>query len=208
MLHDLAPTVASRTGLFAVLVLSTCAITMGTRHIFVDFQFLLCNSGHLFQGHFNLDSDVGATAHALGRSTATAAEKVANVEPAAKTATKTTAEDVGEVTEDVVDVGTGEIGGSPAHAGMTELVVACLFVRIAQHIVRLCRLLELFLRLLVARVAVGMVLHGLLAVGLFYLVCRGLFRDPKHFIIVSFFCHNVSFLLLTHHHFGIADHFV
>src|SRR5437870_4533445 len=65
-----------------------------------------------------------------------------------------------EVAEDVAEV--REDGGIEpargAHAGVAVGVVALPLARIAQHAVRLGRLLELLLCLLVARVPIGVVL--------------------------------------------------
>jgi len=68
----------------------------------------------------------------------------------------------------------------------------CTLVLIAQHLVRLGRLLELLLGLFVPRVLIGVILKGLLPVGLFYLLGRGaslphrahrnnLFSSPSYF---------------------------
>ena len=71
---------------------------------------------------------------------------------------------------------------------MAELVIACLLVGVAEYAVCLCRLLELFLGFLVARVLVGVILDGQLAVGLLYVVCRCVPADTQHFIVISL-CH-------------------
>ena len=75
------------------------------------------------------------------------------------------AEDVAEGGEDVVDV--GEVVGAawPFNAGVAVAVVAGPLVRVAEHLEGLGRLLEPLDRLLVARILVGVILHGQLAIG-------------------------------------------
>ncbi len=77
------------------------------------------------------------------------------------------------------------------HALVAELVVTLPFVGVAQNLVSLRDLLELFRRVLVAGIAVGMILHCQLAVGLLDLVSRGAAADAKKLVIVSFCGHGV-----------------
>ena len=105
------------------------------------------------------------------------------------------AEDVAEGLEDVADV--AELrGAAPFQAGMAVAVVAGPLLRVAEHLEGLGRLLELRHRLVVARVAVGMVLQGQLAVGLGDLVPGGGTVHAEHFVIVAFVghrCHIVAY---------------
>jgi hypothetical protein len=73
---------------------------------------------------------------------------------------------------------------------MAELVILGSLVGIAQHIVSLGRFLEFLLGLLVTRILVGVILDGLLAVGFLYFICRGVLRNAKHFIVISFLSHD------------------
>ena len=165
--HHLTAAVAVGAGRDAVVVLGAGAMAVRTDHLLVDFHLLLDGCGHLLQRQFHLDADVAAFAHApLLAAAATEAAEVEAAEPASEAA----AEHIGEVAEDVAEVHAGEVAGLTAHSGVAELVVTRLLVGIAQHIVRLRGLLELLLGFLVAGISVGVVLHGLLAVGLLYLV--------------------------------------
>ncbi len=82
----------------------------------------------------------------------------------------------------------GESGG--AHI-VAELVIFGALLGVGEHIIGLGGLLEFLLGLLVARVLVGMILYGLLSIGAFYGFLVGIPVDSKHFVIVSFRCHDI-----------------
>ena len=69
-------------------------------------------------------------------------------------------------------------------------------VRVGKNIVGLVDLLELFLGVLIAGVQVGVVLFGQLAVGAFDLGIGGVFADPQHLVVITFFCHRIYPLYL------------
>ena len=187
--HHLATTLTSRTSGHTTFVLGTGATAMLTRNQLLDLDFLFNTSIDLLQGQFHLDTDIGTTAHTFALAAATATKTREAGKTASRKTGETTSEQITETFKDGIQVKINIIASasSPAHARMTELIVTGFLVRIAQHIVGLGRLLELFLRLLVARITVGMVLHGFLSVGLFYLFSRRGFLHAQHFIIVSFF---------------------
>ena len=86
------------------------------------------------------------------------------------------AEEVAELREDVFHrhtaaESTRTTAGCTAHSGMSETVVTGAFLVVAQHVVSLSGFFELLLRLLIARVAIRVILDGLLPVSLLYLVC-------------------------------------
>jgi len=119
------------------------------------------------------DGDVGAQvgsrfSHGLGRVVA-AAEEIA--------------EDVAELTVDVVDVGES-FEPALSHAGLPAEVVGLALLGVAEHGVGFGDFLELLLRLLVARIAVGVVLERELAVSLLDLVLRSRAADSEDFIVV------------------------
>ena len=100
---------------------------------------------------------------------------VAHVEPTEAAATKATGSEVG------------------VHPGVTKLVILGPLVLVGQHLVGLVDLLELRLRLCIARVQVGVILLGQLAVGLFQFIVRGGLGHAQDLIIVTFlFCHCMS----------------
>jgi len=73
-------------------------------------------------------------------------------------------------------------------ASMAVLVVGRALLAVREHFVGLLDLLELLFGLLrlVTLVAVRVVLHGQLAVGLFDLIVRGRLGDAEDFVIVAF----------------------
>ena len=58
---------------------------------------------------------------------------------------------------------------------MTELVVARLLLLIGEHLIRLVDLFELFFRLFIAGVQVGMILLRRLTIGFLYFIVRSAF---------------------------------
>ena len=100
------------------------------------------------------------------------------------------AEDVPQV--DVAHVEAAEAAPAEVgiHPGVAKLVVLGPLVLVGQHLVGLVDLLELGLRLGVARVHVRVVLLGQLAVGFFQLVVGRGFRHAQYLIVISFLiCH-------------------
>jgi hypothetical protein len=67
------------------------------------------------------------------------------------------------------------------------LVVGGALLRVGEDLVGFLGLLELLLRLGVVRIAVRMVLHGQLAVGLLDLVVRSVAVDAEDFVVVALF---------------------
>ena len=129
-----------------------------------------------------------AAAKAAEPAEATAAEQIAkdvaqvHTACAAKAATKAAAGLAGPI-----------VGIDPSE---TELVIALALVRVGKNIVGLVDLLELFLGILIAGVQIRVVLFGQLAVGAFDLGIGGVFADPQHLVVISFFCHRIYPLYL------------
>ena len=97
------------------------------------------------------------------------------------------AEDVAERAEDVLRRGVvAEV--RPLEAGHPVAVVELALLGVAEHLVGLGALLEERLGLLVARVAVGVVLHGLGPVGLLDLGAVGLAGDAEHLVEILLGC--------------------
>ena len=96
------------------------------------------------------------------------------------------AEQIGERREDIVEA------AKAAHMGAGKPFVAVLVVqppllRIAEHVVGLCRLFERGLGFLpVVRVAVGVILDRQLAEGLFQTLRVGVPAHPQNLVIVAF----------------------
>ena len=81
--------------------------------------------------------------------------------------------------------------GRTAHSGMAELIVSGSLFGIGEHIVRLGRLLELLLGLLIPRILVRVILDSRLSVSFLYLIRVGVLRHAKHFVVISLFCHSI-----------------
>ena len=92
------------------------------------------------------------------------AEDVANVDAARKRAAKS-------------------LAGS-AHARMAVTVVRGALVRVAQHLVRLARLLESLFRGMIAGITVRMILERQLAIGTLQLLVAGLARDAQNLVVI------------------------
>ena len=71
------------------------------------------------------------------------------------------------------------------HAVVTVLVVHPAFLFIREHFVGFRSFLKLLFRLLIALIAVRMILHGQLAVGLLNGFGIGRFLYPEHLVIVA-----------------------
>ena len=120
-------------------------------------------------------AQIGATL-GPGAATAAAAEQVAKAEEIA--------EDVAEILKDA-GIETG-CSGSGTDAGVSEAVIAGALLLVRQNGVGLAALLEFFLRVRVVGIAVGMVLHGQLAVSALDLGVGGRTADAQHFVVVAF----------------------
>ena len=114
--------------------------------------------------------------------------------PRAAAEAEAAAEDVAEDVPEVAEA--AEAAAAEAGVGIkgrkAVLVVARLLVRVGQHLIGLADLLEALLAGLVARMQVGVVFLGELAVRLLDLVVRGALAQAEHLIVVSFFRHKYS----------------
>src|SRR6266704_1287728 len=137
-----------------------------------DLDVGLGAEGGLLEG----DLEVVAQVRPPARAAAAAPEEVAEAEEVAQ--------DVAEVRED-----RGVEPGPRAHPGVTVGVVTLALLGVAERAVGFRALLEAVFRFLVARVAVGMVLEGQLAIGGLDLLLGGVARDPEHFVVVAFGSH-------------------
>ena len=74
---------------------------------------------------------------------------------------------------------------------MSELVVSCLLVSVAQYRICFGSLLELLLGLLVVRVLVRVVFDGKFSVCLLYLIGGSVLVDAQHLVVISLVCHKL-----------------
>ena len=95
---------------------------------------------------------------------------------AAETSETVTTEDVAEHREDIVHIhgSTAETAEVEAAAHIrtvkTELVILLTGLRVVQHVIGFCSLLEFLLGFLVAGVTVGVILDGYLSIGFLDLI--------------------------------------
>ena len=161
--HTAAMTCGAGLGLCATFGAGAFALFAG--HILAHLEALGHTAGDVLQRELHLQPQVAATVDALAVLLA-AAESAESAEAAV------TAEDVAEHAEDVVHIhaATAESAEAALRTVESELVVLTALVGVVQHLIGLGSLLKLLFGLLVARVAVGVVFDGELAVSLLYLV--------------------------------------
>ena len=212
--QDVAAAVTGRTCLHvAAAILGAAAMTVRTSHLLAHLEFLGDARGTLLQREAHLQPQVAATVLLSARTTASAAKTTKAAKAAAErgSAAEEVAEDVAELREDVVHrhVLVAAACGT-ADTGKAELVIALALLRVMQHVVGLCRLLELgfsFLLLGLGLIAltVGMVFDGHLLVGRLDFLFSRVLRDAQHLVVISLlFCHNVLLSLHPYCHFGIT----
>jgi len=141
--------------------------------IFVSVPCAACSSDFQVVAQVGAAVDVGTTA-ATATAAATAAENF--VEDAAEGIGKTAAATAEAATH----------AGLRVDAGVAVLVIGGAFLAIRQNLVGFLGFLELFLGARVVRIAVGVVLHGQLAVGLLDLVFAGVAVDAENFVKIAF----------------------
>ncbi|MPM99847.1 hypothetical protein SDC9_147042 [bioreactor metagenome] len=158
---------------------------MRTGDILLHLDFLLHAIENLFQIQLHLHAKIGSpidSPTALGTTEASKSTK------SAKMATK----DIAELREDILHrhASTAKTTrGSSSYAGMAELVVPCPFLFIAQHLVRLGRLFELFFSFFVTGIFIRVILNGFLPVSFLYLVGSSSFGYSQYFVKISLCCH-------------------
>ena len=188
--NDTAGTFTGRACLSAFAVGTSGALTVFAGNEFLDFDFLLDAGVDFLEGKAHFDAKIGTATDAL--SAAAVASKELREMSAELAAHAPRLEQIAELLEDILhreSLSAAETACA-LHAGKTELVVALPFLRVAEHLIRLSRLLELLLGFFVTRVFVRVVLYRFLAVRLFYLLCGSRFRDSEDLVIISFFCHS------------------
>ena len=153
--------------------------------------------GRLLKGQNYAGLNIMALARCIGVGAGRAAEAAKPAETAAEDIAKDIAQ-VHTAGAEATETGAAALAGPivGVDPGKAELIIALAFFRVRKDIVGLVDLLELFLSRLVAGVQVGVVLFGQLAVGAFDLGIGGVFADPQHLVIISFFCHRIYPLYL------------
>ncbi|MCY1368905.1 hypothetical protein D9M69_559170 [compost metagenome] len=108
---------------------------------------------------------------------------------AATAAAEDFAEDVAEGIGETAAHAAAHAGGVGIHARMAVAVIRGALLLIAQDLVGFLGFLELLFGFFAVRIAVRMVFHGQLSIGLFEFVVRSVFRHAEDVVIVAF-CHD------------------
>ena len=131
----------------------------------------------LFERDFEVVAQVGATVD-VGTTAATAAG------PAAEDLVENAAEGIGEAVAAATE--TAAHAGLLVDAGMAVLVIGGPLLAIREDFVGFLGFLEFFLGRRIVRVAVGVMLHGHLAVGLLDLVVGSVAVDAENLVKIAF----------------------
>ena len=175
---------ATRALLFRGAWFATRAAATRTGFLARNFDFAFHAEHRFFETDLQLVEQVVAFARTVGATASAASEEAFET-----AATETAAEDLAE---NIVQIHAGETatGSRPAacmalRVGfVAELIVHLAFLFIAQNFISSSHFLEFLLRFLVARVAVRMIFHRLLAERLFDFVLRRRFRYFQYTVII------------------------
>src|SRR5690606_25726694 len=132
--------------------------------------------GGLLQGDFQRILEIGAAVHLRAAATAP------------RGGAEDLAEDVAERVGEAAPHATAHAGGVRVDAGMAIAVIGGALLLVAQDFIGFLDFLELFLGVFAVRIAVRMVLHGQLPVGLLQFIVRGVLRHAQDFVVIAF-CH-------------------
>ena len=179
LLHaHLALAVTGATGLGLGAGLGAGALASGAVFPGGDADLGLVAVGGLLQRDFHGVAQVGTTEDLVGPApSAAAAEDVA----------EDVAEGLGKATEAPCAAARATAHATHAvNAGVAVAVIGVALAAVAQHVVGLAHFLELVFGLLVTRVAVRVIFHGHLAIGLLDFFVGGVLAHPQHRVIVAF----------------------
>ena len=156
-------------------------MTFVTLNLLFNLELFGYASSDFFESEFGFQTQI-STAVLLRSSRGTATTETA------KTSEATTAKDVTEVWEDVVDVGKSATKSSSScttfKSCFTKLVIALSLLGVAQYLVGFCRFLKLLFSFLVTRVFIWVIFHSYLTVSLLDLSVTGTFVDTEYLIVV------------------------
>ena len=155
--------VTGRTSFWLRTSLAARTVTSRTGHVLANLKLLGASCEGFLQGELSLNAQVSSLILLWLSATASKATAESAESPVS-------AEDVAKHREDVIHVHAGSTTESAAESALrtveSKLVVLLTLLRVVQNLVSLGSFLELFFRLLVARVAVRVILDGYLAVSL------------------------------------------
>src|SRR5258706_3499791 len=141
------------------------------------------SSGRLFERDLHVVAQIGAAKSAAAGSTARTRRTAENV-------AENVAEGIGKIAEALAAAtAKAAAGRARIDPGMTEAVIGGALLGVGQNLVCLFRLLEFFFRLLgvfvVTLIAIGVMLHRQLAIGLLDFVFAGVFGQAQHVVKVA-----------------------
>ena len=128
----------------------------------------------LFQRDFQVVAEVGTTIDIGATAPTTTAAP-----------TEYFIEDATEGIPEAATTSSAKTAGLLVDTRMAVLIIGGTFLAIRKNLVSLLAFLEFFLRPRIVRIAVGVVLHGQLAVGLLDLVFTGVAVDAENFINIA-----------------------
>ena len=158
-------------------------MTVLTGNVFPYLKFLGNARSYFLKGKADLQTKVGTTV--LSRLSATTSKATEARESAMS------AKYITEHGEDIIHrESTAGESTEAAHVRTveSELVVLLTFLRIMEHIVGLCGLLELLFRLFVTGIPVRMVFDGYLPIGFLDVFLTGVLVNAQHLVVVAL-CH-------------------
>ena len=184
----LATSFTGATGLYRIFIFCSTAATSATAYVFFNFNFFSCTLSNFFKIHFDFYSQIGSSIALSTTTTLSATTKETTKSAIAKYITK-----LAKNIFHIHATKTATMASTTAHACMTETIVLCFFIAIAQYIIGFCSFFKLFFRCFIARVFIGVKLHCNFAIRFLYFISTGTFAYAEHFIIISF-CHGLFFL--------------
>ena len=176
LVTDLATSSASATGDGSFAGSSTRAVAVFAGFVASHSDLRLGAERGLFELQRQIFAQISATLGPCAPTTTSATKEI--------TKTEKVSEDVAEVLEDA-RIEAGSAGGG-ADSGMSEAVVSGALVLVGKNGVGLAALLEFFFRVGIVGIAIGVILHGQLAVGTLDLSIAGRTADAQHLVVVAF----------------------
>ena len=111
-----------------------------------------------------------------------------SAETSSEASAKMASKNITELAEYVFHIHTTKTasGSTVFKSSMTILIISCLFVSITQNLISLCSLLKTFFCLLITWILIGVILHRLFTISLFYFTGSRIFAHSKYFVIILF----------------------
>ena len=190
------------TSLCSVISFCTGAMTMRTSYVFLYLDFLFYSCSNIFQGKFNLNTQIRTPIYPTATTLSAKATK------ATKT-TEMTSKNISELWENIFhrhsSTETSRLRCT-TNSRMTKLIITLTFLRIAQHIIGLSRFFKLFFSFFIPRIFIRVILNCFFTISLLYFFFRCIFVYTQHFVIISL-RHFGKLLLFSYDNFCVTNHF-